>query len=1096
MQGQGNFGCFTADTKVKLVDGRELSFIELVEENKSGKSNFTFTVDENDLIKIAEIKNPRLTKKHQEIMKVVLDNGEEIKCTLNHKFMLKDGGYREAKDLKAGDSLMPSYFRHSTKEDDVNAVGYSMIFQPSLNLWNFVHVLSDDWNLENRVYNRSSGRLRHHLDFNKLNNSPGNIRRMNWEEHWKTHYEFTSEKHKSNPEYCAKLAAGRKKFWSNPENREAYSKRMRSRNLANWSDAEYRKQMSVTLSETNKNYLREHPEAIERFSKTASSTLKRLWKIPEYRKLFHDKIVASNKKRITNFTGKKKFLKICFYLKEKNIPLTEENFEKVRIDVFGRKSFTSWEKGLNKYYLGNRNLLMCEVSGNHKVAKVEFLREFADVYDLTVDKTHNFSLAAGVFVHNSIDGDSAAAMRYVEARMAKIGEEMLADIEKATVPFVPNFDGTLKEPTVLPSKIPNLLVNGSSGIAVGMATNIPPHNLHEIANAAIAIIDNPEIELNELMQIVPGPDFPTGGIICGNSGVIDYFKTGRGKIITRAKTKIEDKKNKQAIIISEIPYQVNKSTLLEEMVELIKEKKVTGISDIRDESDRNGIRVVIELKQGFNPEVILNQLYKHTRLQTTFGVIMLALVNNEPLVLNLKDMIKYYIVHRRRIVIRRTQFNLKKASERAHILKGLIIALKNVDEVIKKIRASNSIEDAKNTLMDNYHLSELQAKAILDMKLQKLASLEQEKIRKEHLELIELIKELQILLADDVKILGIIKKELEEIKSHYDDERRTLIENVELDIETKDLIKKEDVVVTCTHSGYIKRIPLETYKQQKRGGKGIIATETKEEDIVKHLFIASTHDYILFFTTKGKVHWQEVYQVPEGSRQSKGKPVINLFELDKDEMITTIIPVSEFKEDLFLFMATKKGTAKKTALIEYSNPRKGGIKAIELDEGDELVEVLLTDGKKQIIIATAEGMAVKFIESDVRPIGRTGRGVRGISLKDDDYVVGVDLADDSKTLLTVTENGFGKRTPLEDYRLINRGGVGVINIKTSDRNGRVVAVKEVSEEDELFLISKNGIIIRTPVKDISIIGRNTQGVTLMKLEEGDKVVACAKIDVE
>ncbi len=1096
LQGQGNFGCFTADTKVKLADGRDLSFADLVEEHKLGKVNFTFTVDEKGTIKIAEIKKPRITKKHQEIMKVILDNDEEIKCTLNHKFMLRDGSYVEAKDLNPGDSLMPSYFRFSTKDDNPDIAGYSMVFQPKLNSWEFVHILADTWNLDKGKYTRSAGRIRHHLDFNKLNNSPENIKRVRWGEHWKTHYEIASDRHKSDPNYCAKLADGRKKFWESPENRKAYSERMRQRNLENWSNEDYRKHMSILLSEVNRNHLREHPERIEEFSRRASKTLKRLWQIPEYRQLFHDKIAASNKRRITNSTGKKKFLKICLYLKGNNLHITEQNFEKIRIEVFGRKSFTTWEKGINKYYFGNKDLLLCEMSGNHRVAKIEFLKEFADVYDLTVDKTHNFALAAGVFVHNSVDGDSPAAMRYTESRLAKIGEEMTADIEKATVPFVDNFDGTLKEPTVLPSKIPNLPVNGSSGIAVGMATNIPPHNITEIADAAVIIINNPEIKPEELMKIVQGPDFPTGGIICGSSGVLNYFKTGRGKIVTRAKVKIEERKNKQAIIVTEIPYQVNKATLLEQMVELIKEKKITGISDIRDESDRNGMRVVIELKSGFNPDVVLNQLYKHTNMQTTFGVIMLALVNNQPLVLNLKDTIKYYIVHRRRIVIRRTQFNLKKAMGRAHVLKGLIIALRNVDDVIRKIKASKSVEDAKNVLMKDYDLTEIQSKAILDMKLQRLASLEQEKIKKEHAELIELIKELKAILDDESKILGIIKQELKEIKEAYGDARRTKIEDVELDIETKDLIKKEDVVVTCTHTGYIKRIPIETYRQQKRGGRGIIATETKEEDIVRHMFIANTHDYILFFTNKGKVHWKEVYEIPEGSRQSKGKPVVNLFELEKDELVTTMIPISQFKDGMFLFMATKNGVAKKTSLVEYSNPRKGGIKAIVIDEGDELVDVLLTDGQKQIIIATANGMAVKFEEKDVRPIGRAGRGVKGIELKDKDYVIGIDLADDKKTLLTITENGYGKRTPIEDYRLINRGGVGVINIQTSDRNGKVVSVQEVSEEDEIFLISKSGIIIRSPVRDISVIGRNTQGVRLMKLEESDKVVACAKVAVE
>lgn len=680
-------------------------------------------------------------------------------------------------------------------------------------------------------------------------------------------------------------------------------------------------------------------------------------------------------------------------------------------------------------------------------------------------------------------------MRYSEARLNKLAEEMIQDIDKETVKFIPNFDESLKEPTVLPSKIPNLLLNGSSGIAVGMATNIPPHNMAEIVDGITAQIDNSEIKISELMQYIKGPDFPTGALICGRNGIMDTYLTGKGKITIRAKSKIEDKK----IIVTEIPYMVNKAEMIEQIADLIRDKKITGISDLRDESDREGIRILIELKKDSNPNVVLNQLYKHSRLQSTFGVIMLALVNNEPKVLNLKQLIQYYIDHRRGIIRKRIEFDLEKSQKRAHILEGMIIALNNIDDVIKLVKESRSVEEAKTTLVSNFDLSHEQAIAILDMKLQKLTSLEQEKIVIEHTDLLKLIDEFKAILASEHKILEIIKNELSELKQKYSDERRSQIvdtETTELDME--DLVKEETMVITKTHSGYIKRTPLSTYKQQKRGGKGIIATETKEEDFVDDLFIASTHSYILFFTNKGKVHWLKVYNIPEASRQAQGKAIVNLLSLDNDEKVTAFIPVKGFDDKHNLIMVTKKGIVKKTNLYAYSNPRKGGIIAINLAKDDSLVNVVLTDGSQQIILATKNGMAVRFDEKTVRPIGRSGMGVRGITLRNDD-VIGMVVASDDKTLLTVTENGYGKRTKVSDYRLTNRGGIGVRNIICSERNGNVVSIKSVSDEDDLMFVTKNGITIRIPAKYISVIGRNTQGARIMKLEENDKVVSAAKI---
>ena len=720
------------------------------------------------------------------------------------------------------------------------------------------------------------------------------------------------------------------------------------------------------------------------------------------------------------------------------------------------------------------------------------------VYDALVRMAQNFSmrypLIEGQGNFGSIDGDSAAAMRYTECRLARIADEMLLDIDKETVEFSPNFDGSLKEPLVLPAKLPNLLVNGSSGIAVGMATNIPPHNLKEIAEGIISLVDNPEVTVEELFKIIKGPDFPTGGIISGTNGIKECYLTGRGRIIVKAKAEIEKHGERERIIVTEIPYQVNKSLLIEEMAECVKDKRIKGISDIRDESAREGIRVVIEIKRDTPANVVLNQIYKHTRMTTTFGAIMLALVNNEPKTLNLKEILGEHLQHRRIIVRKRTEFDLKKAQERAHILEGLIVAINNIDEIVKRIKASKNVDEARNMLIGNYKLSDAQARAILDMKLQKLSSLEQEKIRKEHKDLLQLIQELKSILASEQKILDIIKKELKELSEKFGNERKTKIEFVEEEeLVIEDLIKEESVVVTISHAGYVKRIPADTYRAQQRGGKGVIGAGTRDEDFIERLFIASTHSYILFFTNKGNVHWLKVYRIPEASRQAKGTAVVNLLQIDKDEKIAAFVRVDEFDDKHYLVLATKKGTIKKTNLIEYSRPRQSGIIAIVLEEGDTLVNALLTDGDKQIVLGTKNGMAIKFHESDARPIGRTSKGVRGIMLKEEDEVVGMDLANDEKALLTITENGYGKRTGFVEYRRIGRGGVGVINIQCTERNGQVAVIMAVEEEDEVMLISKDGIIIRMPAKGISVIGRNTQGVRLMKLEGGDKVISAAKV---
>ena len=708
--------------------------------------------------------------------------------------------------------------------------------------------------------------------------------------------------------------------------------------------------------------------------------------------------------------------------------------------------------------------------------------EICNVYSIKVESDCHSFIGNGFINHNT------------EARLSKIAELMLEDIDKETVDFQPNFDASLNEPVVLPSKIPNLLINGSAGIAVGMATNIPPHNVSEICSATIFAIDKPDCAVSELLHFVNGPDFPTAGMIVGRSGINDAYSTGRGKVIVRAKSEVIEDKGKQKIIVTEIPYQVNKSMLIEEIAGLVRDKKIIGISDIRDESDKKGMTIVFELKRDANAQVVLNQLYNHTRMQQTFGIIMLVLVNNEPRILNLKDMVHYFIQHRKEVVTRRTGFELKKAEERAHILEGLIVALNNIDAVVKKIKASKDVNAATNMLVSDYKLTEMQAKAILDMKLQKLASLEQEKIRSEHSDLLKLIINLKEILTSEQKIYGIIKDELKEIREKFGDGRKTqIIEAEGEEITEEHLVKPEDVVVTVSHSGYMKRTPMDTYRQQGRGGKGIVAAETKEGDFLEHVFVANTLSFILLFTDKGKVHWLKVYEVPEASRHAKGKAIINFVQLDPGENVTAFVPVKEFDEAHYLFMATKKGTVKKTNLIEYSRPRKGGIIAITLEEGDGLIGVELTSGSNQIVLASKKGLAVRFEEADVRACGRSAMGVRGVRLKEDDEVVGMVIADDTKQLLSITENGYGKRTAVSEYRLIGRGGSGVINIQCSERNGDVVSISSVTDEDEIVVISKNGIMIRIPVRNISLIGRNTQGVRIMKLEEGDRVVAAAKV---
>ena len=723
----------------------------------------------------------------------------------------------------------------------------------------------------------------------------------------------------------------------------------------------------------------------------------------------------------------------------------------------------------------------------------------SSVYDAMVRMAQDFSmrymLIDGHGNFGSIDGDGAAAMRYTEARMSKISEFMLTDIEKNTVDFMPNYDDRLQEPTVLPAQIPALLVNGSSGIAVGMATNIPPHNLTEVINGIIKIIDEDEVTDEDLMAVIKGPDFPTEGIILGIEGIKEAYKTGRGKITVRAEAEIEEMQgNKQRIIVSSLPYQVNKARLIENIAHLAREKRIEGISEMRDESDRNDrVRIVIELKRDANPQVVLNQLYKNTQMQDTFGIIMLALVDGEPKILTLRQCLDCYIEHRKHVILRRTQFELDKALARAHILEGLKIALDNIDEVINIIR--NSYDDAKERLMERFGLSEIQAQAILDMRLKTLSGLQREKIEEEYKQLMELIAHLRDILNSEKLVFDIIKEELIAIRDKFGDERKTKIVAAEGEIDIEDLVKEEQTVITLTHFGYIKRLPIDTYKSQKRGGKGITGIETREEDFVKQIFTASTHDTILFFTNKGKLYRLRGYEVPEAGRTAKGTAIVNLLSLDSGEKVSAIIPIQNFAEGKYLLMATKNGLIKKTALGEYNSSRKTGLQGITLKEDDELISVRLTDGEDNIVLVTRNGMCITFDEKDVRPIGRVSQGVIGIRLDEDDEVIGMEsiIAGSKSTLLTITENGFGKRTELDEYRVQIRGGKGVITYKITPKTGKLVGARIASEDEDVMLITDSGTIIRLNVNDISVLGRPTQGVTLMRTSDGGKVVSIETI---
>ncbi len=725
----------------------------------------------------------------------------------------------------------------------------------------------------------------------------------------------------------------------------------------------------------------------------------------------------------------------------------------------------------------------------------------APVYEALVRMVQEFSLryplVDGQGNFGSIDGDPPAAMRYTEARLAKIAHELLADIDKDTVDFAPNFDESLQEPVVLPTKVPNLLINGSSGIAVGMATNIPPHNLSEVVNGLVLLIDNPDTTIDQLMEVIPGPDFPTYGYIYGRAGIREAYTTGRGIITLRAKAHVEKMRGgREAIIVTELPYQVNKATLIEKIGELIRDKKIEGISERRDESNREGIRIVLELGRGEIPQIAINQLYKHTAMQTTFGIIMLALVGRRPQVVNLKQMLQEFISFRREVVTRRTKYDLARAEERAHILEGLRKAVDQLDLVIRLIRQAESPDAAKDALMSRLALTEIQARAILDMRLQRLTQLERHKIVEEHEQTLALIADLKGILASEQRLMGLIKDELTALRDEFGDDRRTEILNQTTDLTIEDLLADEDMVVTITRSGYIKRTHVEAYRSQKRGGKGVTGMETKEEDIVEDLFVASTHSYLLFFTNKGKVHWLKVHEIPEGGRQAKGKAMVNVLSLAEGEAVATCVPVRDFESGGYILLSTKRGKVKKTEVVAFSHPKRGGIQAINLEEGDEVMAARRTDGQREVLLSTKEGMIIRFAEDEVRPMGRTAAGVRGIDLEEHDQVIAAEVVQEGVSVLTVTARGYGKRTPLDEYRLTGRARKGIIDIKTGGRNGPVVGLLQVRQEDDLLVVTTKGKMIRLHVDGVTSQGRNTMGVRIIDLDADDQVGNIARVEAE
>jgi len=1226
VDGQGNFGCFTGDTKIKLLDGKEKSFAELAE--LPAEEVFpVYSVNAEGQIVVGEGRHARITRRGADLVEVVLDNGERIRCTPDHRFLLRSGSYIEAQHLTPQDSLMPGYFDAAPVKPGLNE--YLRVQQPKTGEYEFVHCLADRYNAQKGLARQTSGAfVRHHKNFNRWDNRPANIERLGFLEHLHIHAEHLAELWQDDTFRQTQRKGVRRYYEQHPEAREARRGRMIAQNQdkafrrengrrvsvslkakfaddpalaaeisrrmkALWADADYRTRMSAALVGIEKRpltpaqklrvsqILSEKSRAMwgddaKRVKIVAAITAamaskelrvklsegaKALWQDPTYRANYREDHFSRmaqvlwadpatrvlHQEKITRqwqdegFRAANRAARRVDHTRrlEQNpnymadvaahaaAALTEKwkspeykrqvmrqkvaRYGSTLLAQYGRDGVTPQRYAENRtqnwiprlenalaYYGNFDELLDAAQTYNHKVVSVTRLDETADVYDITVDEHHNFLLASGVFVHNSIDADPPAAQRYTEARMSPFAMEMLQDLDRDTVDWAENYDQTRREPTVLPSKFPNFLCNGGSGIAVGMATNIPPQNLREVIDGAVHLIDNPNADVDDLLTFIKGPDFPTAGLILGTKGIRQAYATGRGSVVMQARTTIEPIENgRNQIVVTELPYQVIKSRLIEQIADLVKQKKIEGIADLNDYSDRTGMKIVITLKREAYPKKVLNFLLKHTPLRTTFGVNMLALVDGQPRILTLKDALGYFLDHRREVVTRRTLYELNRAKARAHILEGLQIALDVLDEIISLIRASRTPELARNEMMAQFTLSQLQADAILVMQLRALTGLERERLEGEYKELLKQIAFYEDILASSARVNQIIKQELKAMRDKYGDERRSRIVPMEAEeIGDEDLIPEEEMIVSITRDGYIKRVPKETYPTQHRGGKGRIGAATKDEDAIEHLFVATTHHYILFFTDRGRVYRLKAYEVPQTSRTAMGTAIINLINIQPGERITATVPMKQFKDaEGFLLMATERGEVKRTPLSEFTNLRNNGLIVFDIEENDALRWVAHTTGTDEIFLVTRKGMSIRFSEADITPRSRAAGGVRGITLSDDneDCLVGMGVVQPELDLLVIGERGISKRTPLKEYRLQTRGGKGILTMSLSDKTGDIVDAQIVGPEDRLLIMTRDGITIHLRVGDIRSLSRNTQGVRAINVADDDRVASVERM---
>jgi DNA gyrase A subunit len=1219
--GQGNFGCFTGDTKIALLDGTEKSFAELAQ-LPADEVFHVYSVDAKGRIVVGEGRNARITRRAAELVEVTLDNDQTIRCTPDHRFLVRDGNYKPAQDLSPTDSLMPGYFDKAPVREGMNA--YLRVMQPATGQYEFVHNLADAFNAARGIVPAFHGPfVRHHKNFNRFDNRPTNIERMVFLEHLHLHAEHVQAmwqdpqfralqragvqgyyasnpqarqsrrermihqnrhpafrvvngqriapllkaRYASNPELGAEIAARMRSLWLDPEYRERMSKAIRGiekrpltpeqraevsrivseKSRAMWGNEEKRAEIvSAIIAAMSRPELRRklsaHTRALWRdpayrakyrpdhFSRMAQASwskpetravhqgkIARQWTRPEFRTAQRTAVVASNQRRAAenpqlmaelaqkaaqslhakwNDGGahKRQVMrqKVAQYLSGL---LAELPRDQLSPEVYDARRYDRWIPrwaSALQYFESFDDALETAGHYNHRIVSVRRLEVREDVYDITVDEHHNFLLASGVFVHNSIDDDPPAAMRYTEAKMSAIASELLADIDRDTVDFKDNYDGHSREPTVLPARLPNLLLNGAAGIAVGMATNIPPHNLREICDGITYLIDHPEATTEDLSHIIRGPDFPTGGIIQGREGIRNAYSTGRGRIIVRAKAHTEEtERGKISIIVTELPYQVNKADLVKKISELARDKKVDGITDVRDESDRQGLRVVIDLRRDARHISVLNQLFKYTTMQTTFGANMLALVDGQPRVLTLKAFLQHYITHREQVITRRTKFDLAKAEARKHILEGLSTALDHLDAVIETIRRSQNRDTASTNLQTRFKLSEEQAKAILDMQLGRLAALERRKIVEELAEVKVSIAHFQKILSNIAEVRALIKADLAELKEKYGDPRRTEIADTEAtDFTEEDLIPNDEVVVTLTANGYIKRIATGAYRAQRRGGKGSRGMTTHEDDAVAHLLCTRAHDSLLFFTDRGRVFQLKAYGLPDVGRTAKGEHLRNLIGIDQQETVTALVAVPKFVARDYMVMATRRGEVKKTSLDEFAVVRSLGLIAMDLEPGDELIGARLVRADDQVLLITEHGQAIRFEVQELRAASRMSGGVRGIRLDESDRVMALCVAIPQSELLVVTAKGYGKRTPIEEYPTHGRGGGGIITARLTDKTGHLASARILTEDDrDLMIISAEGTVIRTDWHTVAQSGRPTQGVRLINITNGDRVSA-------